>query len=159
MIIIDCAFQTCEIDASVENFGGGCGSSYKYTCTAQESDYPNCTLHDPLSDLDCEGVDLSQDIGVRCQTREETCRVINDEPTPLGMMSTGPNSVNKTTASTTRLVMTTNTTENQIATEASVIHSNEALGALTGLLAAALVVVTMGWIVSCVYWQRRVKQR
>ena len=29
------------------------------------------------------------------------------------------------------------------------------MGVLTGLLAAALVVVTMGWFVSCVYWQRR----
>ena len=35
----------------------------------------------------------------------------------------------------------------------------EALGVLTGLLAAALVVVTMGWILSCVYWYRRIKQR
>ena len=186
------AFQTCEIDASVENFGGGCGSSYKYTCTAQEFDYPNCTLHDPLSGTQCNGVDLSQDIGVRCQTREETSMVVNDEPTTLGMMSTGPISEdhstsagpisedhstsagpisedqgsstgsisdNKTTASTTRLVMMTNTTENQIATEASLICPNEALGTITGLLTAALVVVTMGWIVSCVYWQRRARQR
>ena len=116
-------FQTCEIDASVENFGGGCGSSYKYTCTAQESDYPNCTLHDPMSDLDCESGNLSQNIGVRCQTREETNTVVND------------------------------------ATEASLICSNEALAVLTGLLAAVLVVVTMGWIVSCVYLRRRVRQR
>ena len=36
---------------------------------------------------------------------------------------------------------------------------NKTLGVLTGLLAAALVAVTMGWIVSCVYWQRRNKQR
>ena len=148
-----------NVDASVENFGGGCGSSYKYTCTAQESDYPNCTLHDPLSDLDCEGVDLSQDIGVRCQTREETCRVINDEPTPLGMMSTGPISDYKTTTSTTRLVMASNILENKIATEASLICSKEALGTLLGLLAAVLVVVTIGWIVSCVYLMRRNKQR
>ena len=125
-----------------------------------------------MSDLDCEGVDLAQDIGVRCQTREETIRDINNEPTPLGMMSTGPISEDystsagpisdyKTTASTTRLVMMTNTTENQIATEASLIIlcSIEALKVLTGLLAAALVIVTMGWIVSCVYWQRRVRQR
>ena len=104
-------FQICEIDASVENFGGGCGSSYKYTCTEQDFDYLNCTLHD-LSDLDCEGGNLSQDIGVRCQTLEETNTVIND------------------------------------ATEASLICSNEAFGTITGLLTAALVVVTMGWIVS-----------
>ena len=35
----------------------------------------------------------------------------------------------------------------------------DALGALTGLLAAALVIVTMGWIVSCVYLMRKNKQR
>ena len=163
-------FQTCDIDASVENFGGGCGSSYKYTCTAQESDYPSCSLLDPLYVSECEGVDLSQDIGVKCQTREEISIVINDEPTSQGIIRTGPISEDhstsaepisdyKTTASTTRLVMMTNTTENQIATEASLIRSSEVLGALTGLLAAALVVVTMGWIVSCVYLQRRIKQR
>ena len=39
------------------------------------------------------------------------------------------------------------------------LTTNQTLGVLTGLLAAALVVVTMGWIVSCVYWQRRNKQR
>ena len=39
------------------------------------------------------------------------------------------------------------------------MSSTKALGALTGLLAAALVVVTMGWIGSCVYLMRRIKQR
>ena len=34
-----------------------------------------------------------------------------------------------------------------------------ALGTTTGLLTAAVVIVTMGWIVSCVYWQRKVRQR
>ena len=38
------------------------------------------------------------------------------------------------------------------------ITSSKTLGALTGLLTVALVVVGMGWIVSCVYWQRRFKQ-
>ena len=36
---------------------------------------------------------------------------------------------------------------------------NKTLRVLTGLLAAALVVATMGWIVSCVYLKRIVKQR
>ena len=39
------------------------------------------------------------------------------------------------------------------------VNVNKTLGALTGLLAAALVVVTMGWIVSCVYLMRRIRQR
>ncbi len=32
------------------------------------------------------------------------------------------------------------------------------LGALIGLLAAALVVVVTGWIVSCVYFQRKINK-
>ena len=39
------------------------------------------------------------------------------------------------------------------------LTTNKTLGVLTGLLTAALVVVTMGWIVSCVYWQRRNETR
>ena len=38
------------------------------------------------------------------------------------------------------------------------ITSNKTLGTLTGLLTVALVIVTMGWIVSCVYLLRRFKQ-
>ena len=39
------------------------------------------------------------------------------------------------------------------------MSSYKTWGALTGLLAAALVVVAMGWIVSCVYLVRRNRQR
>ena len=45
---------------------------------------------------------------------------------------------------------------NSAETEASI---TEALGALTGLLAATLVIITMGWIVSCVYLMRIIRQR
>ena len=34
-------------------------------------------------------------------------------------------------------------------------RTTEVLVTLTGLLAAALAIVTVGWILSCVYWQRR----
>ncbi len=37
----------------------------------------------------------------------------------------------------------------------STVTSTVILGALIGLLAAALVVVVTGWIVSCVYFQRK----
>ena len=50
-------------------------------------------------------------------------------------------------------------TANSSVTEVALKHTNKVLGVLTGLLAAALVVVTVGWIVSCVYWQRRITQR
>ena len=106
------------------DFGGGCGFSYKYTCKAQESDYPNCTLHDTLSlsDSECEGDDLSQDIGVRCQAREETSTAIHDKQTP-GMVNTGP-SEGKSTASTTRLVTTTISIVNKTVIEAPIIINN-----------------------------------
>ncbi len=45
------------------------------------------------------------------------------------------------------------TTESSI-TQSTVMSTSVILGALIGLLAAALVVVVTGWIVSCVYFQR-----
>ena len=45
------------------------------------------------------------------------------------------------------------------ATDIVVMNVTKASGTLAGLLAAALVIVTIGWIVSCAYWPRKVKQR
>ena len=63
----------------------------------------------------------------------------------------------------TNVAITTDTTlgnsECKKCSEAALKSTIETLGVLTGLLAAALVVVTVGWIVSCVYWQRRITQR
>ncbi len=39
-----------------------------------------------------------------------------------------------------------------------VMSTSGTLGALIGLLAAALVVVVTGWIVSCVYLQRKINK-
>ncbi len=39
-----------------------------------------------------------------------------------------------------------------------VIATSGTLGALIGVLAAALVVVVTGWIVSCVYFQRKINK-
>ncbi len=47
------------------------------------------------------------------------------------------------------------TTESSI-TQSTVMSTSGILGALIGLLAAALVVVVTGWIVSCVYLQRKI---
>ncbi len=45
------------------------------------------------------------------------------------------------------------TTESSV-TQSTVMSTSGTLGALIGLLTAALVVVVTGWIVSCVYFQR-----
>ena len=49
------------------------------------------------------------------------------------------------------------TTESSI-TQSTVMSTSGTLGALVGLLAAALVVVVTGWIVSCVYFQRKISK-
>ena len=125
---------------------------------------------------------------MRCQAREDSCTaIITDTPTP-GMLFTADQTVNYDTAPISPTANTsedrinspeTTDIERGSTNPADVNNSNTsllsssantgcaaissngvaALGALTGLLAAALVVVTMGWIVSCVYWQRRNKQR
>ncbi len=43
-------------------------------------------------------------------------------------------------------------------TQSTVMSTSVILGALIGLLAAALVVVVTGWIVSCVYLQRKINK-
>ncbi len=43
-------------------------------------------------------------------------------------------------------------------TQSTVMSTSGTLGALIGLLAAALVVVVTGWIVSCVYFQRKINK-
>ncbi|XP_064397348.1 deleted in malignant brain tumors 1 protein-like isoform X2 [Halichondria panicea] len=50
------------------------------------------------------------------------------------------------------------TTESSI-TQSTVMSTSGTLGALVGLLAAALVVVVTGWIVSCVYFQRKISKK
>ena len=52
----------------------------------------------------------------------------------------------------------TNMTEVNGATSTT-SKTTEALGALAGLLTAALVIITIGWVVSCVYLMRKIKQR
>ena len=42
--------------------------------------------------------------------------------------------------------------------QSTVMSTSVTLGALIGLLAAALVVVVTGWIVSCVYFQRKINK-
>ena len=49
------------------------------------------------------------------------------------------------------------TTESSV-TQSTVMSTSGTLGALIGLFAAALVVVVTGWIVSCVYLQRKINK-
>ncbi len=49
------------------------------------------------------------------------------------------------------------TTESSI-TQSTVMSTSGTLGALIGLLAVALVMVVTGWIVSCVYFQRKINK-
>ena len=67
--------------------------------------------------------------------------------------------VNKVPSTTTETSQPSDgaTTESSI-TQSTVMSTSGTLGALIGLLAAALVVVVTGWIVSCVYLQRKINK-
>ena len=78
---------------------------------------------------------------MRCLSHQEVCESSSEDG-----LSTLPVSTEKEPTSLAQF-------------SGELITTNQTLGTLTGLLAAALVVVAMGWIVSCVYWQRRNKQR
>ena len=127
------------------------------------------------------------DLGVRCSSHQEVCVSMYNEPettvtmsvptqepssTQSGSISSkDPISTENTQAVNSNCIFTTMpegdlkivltesncTSMNQFSGESMSV--NKTLGVLTGLLAAALVAVTMGWIVSCVYWQRRNKRR
>ena len=152
-------------------------------CHDQISDNPDCST---VSTSGCEN--YTQAVGVRCQAREDTCEtIITDTPTPE-MMFTNDQTVSRdiipvsptsntsedrfnalettdTDRSSTNPSVDLNTTptsflNSKVNAEFAVMCENGAvaLGVLTGLLTAALVIVTTGWIVSCVYWQRKSKQ-
>ena len=138
-------------------------------CIPLDSANPGCK---PVnSSTKC--LNYSQAVGVRCQAREDTCTaIITDTPIPE-MVYTVEQSIggdfasvspSSTSYSSSMVVLNSIPAEfpkngNIEAVAMCSENNNLALGVLTGLIAAALVVVTMGWIVSCVYWQRRNKQR
>ena len=113
-------------------------------------------------------MDHLHDVGVRCQALDTCGVVMNYETKKIRTIETTISSdahvttVQGNGAKTDNLMMTSMTlcANESSNTRGDIIGSTiNALGVLTGLLAAALVVVTMGWIVSCVYWQRRDKRR
>ena len=79
-----------------------------------------------------DSCDHSMDLGVRCLIYQEVRVSMRDE-------------------SVTTEVLKRDST--------NLMTSDKILGALTGLLTAALLVVTMGWIASCVCLVRKFKQR
>ena len=140
-------------DAALLHFESGYGPVYDFICTLSASD---CKPVNTSSNSGCQT--YTQPVGVRCQAREDTCTVIITD-TPTTIEGEEDRSNQSAVLNTTSINQPTN--ESAVAEE---VCSNDTvgvltLGALTGLLAAALVVVTMGWIVSCVYWQRRIKLR
>ena len=155
-------------DASFsDQFGEGSAPVYRYVpCTIQSQGInSSCGLIDSSSDiLQC----VDQTVGVRCQAHD-TCRVATNHDTTEMKRSDTTSAATPTCIPCNQLGNTTDQ-ERGSKTDCLVVTlpANEdknigspinTLGALTGLLAAALVIVTVGWIVSCVYWQRKNKQR
>ena len=116
----------------------------------------------------------SMDVGVKCLPFTDACAVpVNEvitrtvcnsqQSTPPTPASTGGDgNVNEMTTNNGQTTISTNisqqsdgtTTESSI-TQSTIMSTSGTLGALIGLLAAALVVVVTGWIMPCVYLQRK----
>ena len=94
----------------------------------------------------------ANDVGVRCQAFEDVFTPNDAFPTELTIKI---ETYYFRTETTITLPSKNRSIDETSATDSKTI----AMKLLTALLTAALVVVTMGWIVSCVYWQRRIKQR
>ncbi len=133
-----------------------------------DSDISNC-----IQESSCAH---SKDVGVKCLPFTDACAVPVDEvitnvetiagcncqqctpPTPPVPTST----IGKCTPASTEgdgNEITTNTSKPESSiTQSTAMSTSGTLGALIGLLAAALVVVVTGWIVSCVYFQRKINK-
>ena len=87
------------------------------------------------------------------------CQAFEDVFTPNDAISTEMTTKIETTYFSTETTITLPSKNRSIDEISSTNSEMITMKILTGLLAAALMVVTMGWIVSCVYWQRRNKQK
>ena len=145
-------------------FGEGLGSVHTLNCTQPPGtdNYNNSDYH-WIPTTTCTH---DNDIGVRCQAYEDVdlCAVKQkDVCTPSMTVTHDRASDNHETHSTSSTLnesldeATTSVADSL--TVDSILNTTEVLAVLTGLLAAALVVVTMGWIVLCVYLRKRLKQR
>ncbi len=130
-----------------------------------DSDIPNC-----IQESSCAH---SMDVGVKCLPFTDACAVpINEAitnvetPPACNCQQCTPPTPTSTTGKCTPAgaegdgnEMTTNTSKPESSiTQRTAMSTSGTLGALIGLLAAALVVVVTGWIVSCVYFQRKINK-
>ncbi|XP_064397361.1 soluble scavenger receptor cysteine-rich domain-containing protein SSC5D-like [Halichondria panicea] len=168
--------------ATLSNFGEGSGPLYDITCPSTGSEDQECI---PMIRSAPSSCTHSMDVGVRCLPFTDACAVPINEvtvtttaqqpPTP-----TPPSSTLTIAKSTTTSIegdvseVTTNDkqpststktsqpsdgiTTNSSITQSTAMSTSVTLGALIGLLAASLVVVVTGWIVSCVYLQRKINK-
>ncbi len=172
-----------HIDATVSNFGEGSGPSYDITCPSTRSDDQEC-----IPAITTSSCPHSMDVGVKCLPFTDACAdLVNEVPTtiettpacncqqctiPTQMIAEcipastgGDGNVDEMTNNNTQPPTSTETsqpsdgatTESSIS-QSTVMSTSVTLGALIGLLAAALVVVVTGWIVSCVYFQRKINK-
>ncbi len=95
-----------------------------YNCPTIDSDISDC-----IQESSC---DHSMDVRVKCLPLNDAGAVTTSIEPPQPNNGTCESSITQSTVMSTSVI----------------------LGALIGLLAAALVVVVTGWIVSCVYFQR-----
>ncbi len=87
----------------------------------------------------------SIDVGVKCLPFTDACAV----PVTEMLTNNGQPVPSQPSDGATR--------ESSI-TQSTVMSTSGTLGALIGVLAAALVVIVTGWIVSCVYLQRKINK-
>ncbi|XP_064397403.1 neurotrypsin-like isoform X3 [Halichondria panicea] len=122
----------------------GIGPVYNVSCQMPETDTSDCNLI--ITPSSCHH---SMDVGVKCLPFTDACAVSVNE------MSTS----NRQPPTTTETPQPSDgaTTESSI-TQSTAVSTSGTLGALIGLLAAALVVVVTGWIVSCAYFQRKINK-
>ncbi|XP_064397907.1 deleted in malignant brain tumors 1 protein-like isoform X2 [Halichondria panicea] len=171
------------LNATISNFGEGSGPLYDITCRNTESDDHECT---PIITSAPSRCSHSMDVGVRCLPFIDVCPVpVNEiivtvtaydcqqlptptptptstiaKCTPMSTVSEQGSNVNEMTTNDRQSMIVTETPQpnNGATTDSSIKNTSGTLGALIGLLAAALVVVVAGWIVSCVYFQQKINK-
>ncbi len=135
-----------------------------YNCPTINSDISNC-----IQESSCAH---SMDVGVKCLPFTDAGAVpVNEVITPTPQTSTIGKCTPANTHSDGNEMSTSNRQPPTSAvssqppsdgkssnTQSTVMSTSVTLGALIGLLAAALVVVVTGWIVSCAYFQWKINK-
>ncbi len=149
-LILYIPIESCTHSDPGTDYGFGEGTGPIHTLTCQQTDCEQVIL---TSTTSCSH---SQDVGVRCESYNEACTTDSrDEITPREC----PTHCNIGSTKETITTPTEATEANRGITNAfnsSTIDS--LLGALLGLLGVILAVVLTGWIVTCVYLQRKINK-